>query len=60
MALLGLCCFVGFSLVEANGGYCLVVVSMLRVGAASFAAKHRLCDVWASVVGARRLSSCGV
>ena len=60
MALLGLCRCVGFSLAEANGGYCLVVVSRLRVGAASFAAKHSLCDVWASVAAARRLESCGV
>ena len=35
MALLGLCRCVGFSLVEANGGYCLVAVSRLGIGAAS-------------------------
>ena len=59
MALLGLCRCVGFSLVEANGGYCLVAVSRLGIGAASFAAEHSRCGVWASAVAARGLNRCG-
>ena len=59
MALLGLCHCVGFSLVEANEGYCLVAVSRLGTGAASFAADHRCYGVWASAVVARGLNRCG-
>ena len=42
MAVLGLHCCAGFSLVEANGGYSLVVMGRLRILVASLVAKHEL------------------
>ena len=42
LAVLGLCCCVGFSLVVASGGYFLVVVCRLLIVVASLIAEHRL------------------
>ena len=42
LAVLGLCCCVGFSLVVASGGYFLVVVCRLLIVMASLIAEHRL------------------
>ena len=49
---------VDFSLVVASGGYSLVSVHGLPIAVASLVAKHRLWDVWASVVPARGLRNC--
>ena len=40
MAVLGLCCRVGFSLVAASRGYSLVVVRGLRIVMASLVVEH--------------------
>jgi len=42
LAVLGLCCCTGFSLVAADGAYFLVVVSRLLIAVASLVAEHRL------------------
>ena len=42
LAVLGLCCCVGFSLVVENGDYSLVVVRGLLIVAASLVVEHRL------------------
>ena len=39
---LGLCCYVGFSLVAASGGYSLAVVCGLRIVVTSLVMEHRL------------------
>ena len=59
LAVLGLCCCVGFSLVVASRSYTLVAVRGLLVAVASLVAEHRVCGIWASVVVARGLSGCG-
>ena len=56
MAVLGLCCCIGFSLVVASGGYSLVIDRLL-IAVASLVAKHRLRGVGASVVVALGLSN---
>ena len=40
--MLGLHCFVGFSLIAASGGYSLGVVYSLLISVASFVAEHGL------------------
>ena len=60
LAVLGLCCCLGFSPVMASGVHCLVVVCKLVIVVASVVVEHRLWSVWASVVSARGLSSYGV
>ena len=57
MAVLGLCCFVGFSLVAANRDYFAAVVCRLLIAAASPVAEHRFQDTQASVLAAPGLSS---
>ena len=58
MAVLGLCCCVGFSLVLASGGFSLVVVhGVLVVHGGSLVAEHGLYGAWASVVVICGLSS---
>ena len=42
MAVLGLHCCAGFSLVEANGGYSLVVMGRLLIAVASLVVEHGL------------------
>ena len=56
LAVLGLCCCTGFSLVAASGGYSLVV-SGLFIAVASLV-ERRLQGMQASVVVAHGLSSC--
>ena len=59
LAVLGLGCCVGFSLVAVSRGYSLVEHGLLIV-VASLVAEHRLQGVQASAVVARGLSSCGI
>ena len=42
MAVLSLCCYVGFALVAASGGYSLAVVCRLLIVVASLVVEHRL------------------
>ena len=49
----------GFSLVSANGGYSLAVVSGLLIVVASLVAEHGLKGSQASIAAACWLSSCG-
>jgi len=42
MAVLGLCCCIGFSLVLVGGDYSLLVVNGLLIAVASFAVEQRL------------------
>ena len=42
LAVLGLCCYAGFSLVEASRGYSVVGVHGLLTAVASLIAEHRL------------------
>ena len=58
LAVLGLCCSTGFSLVVTNGGYSLVTVHRLLIAVASLV-KHRLQGSQASVVVAHGLCSFG-
>ena len=57
MAVLGLCCCLGFSLVAGNRGYSLVVVQGLPIVVASHVEEHGLQGSLASVVEASELSS---
>ena len=50
LAVLGLCCSVGFSLVAASGGYSLGVMHSLLIVMASLVTEHGLQGPWASVV----------
>ena len=52
LAVLGLCCCVGFSLVETSRSYSLIVGLRLLNAATSFAAEHRPWGTWASVIAA--------
>ena len=52
-------CCVGFPLVVVSGGSSLAAVSGLLVAVASLAVECGLWGVWASVVAALGLSSCG-
>ena len=52
LAVLGLHCFEGSSLVAASRGPSLVVVHRLLISGASLVAEHRLWGSWASVVAA--------
>ena len=47
LAVLGLRCFEGFSLVPASRGYSLLVVHGLLIRVASLVAEHELLRVWA-------------
>ena len=58
MAVLGLCCCVGSSLVVVSRAYSLVVVLGLLIVVASLVAEHGLWGSWALVVVVHRLSSC--
>ena len=60
LAVLGLHCWSGFSLVAASGGYSLVVACRLLIAVVSPVAEHRLQGMvaWASGVAASGLSSC--
>ena len=55
LALLGLRCYMGFSLVAKSGGYSLVAVRGILLAVASLAAEHRLYGTQASAVAAPRL-----
>ena len=55
----GLHCYMGFSLVAANGSYSLIVVHGLLIMVASLVAEHGLKGSQASVAAACGLSSCG-
>ena len=57
MAVPGLTCCMGFSLVAAGQGYSLVVALRLPTAVASLVAEHRLLGAQASVAVGRRLSS---
>ena len=52
LAVPGLCCSMGFSLVAVSGGYSLVVVNRLLVAVVSLVVEPRLqgSRAWASVV----------
>ena len=52
MTILGLCCYIGFSLVAASGSYSLGVVCRLLVAVVSLVVEHGLEGVQASVVAA--------
>ena len=62
LALLGLHCCSGFSLVACGGGgggtYSLVAMCGLLI-AVTFLVEQRLWDAWVSVAMVRRLNSCG-
>ena len=60
LAVLGLCCCMGFSLVASSRSYSLVVVCGLLIAVASLVAEHRLYDERASVVAAPGLQSTGL
>jgi len=55
LALLGLCCSMGFSLVVVSRDSFLVVVSSLLFAVASLFVKYRLLSTWASVVASPAL-----
>ena len=57
LAVLGLCCFVGFSLVLVRGDYTLVLVHVLLIAVTSVV-EHRLWGMQALVVVAHGLSRC--
>ena len=59
VAVVGLCCFVGFSLVAVSESYSTVAVLELLPGEASLVVEQRLSGAWASGVAAGVLSSCG-
>ena len=59
MAVPGLHCCAGISLVVESGGYSLVAVRGLLTVEASLVVEHRLWGTGTSVVVARGLSSCG-
>ena len=59
LAVPGLHCYIGFSLIATSRSYTLVVVHRLLIAVASLIAEHRLEGAWPSLAGARRLSSCG-
>ena len=64
LAVLGLCCFLGFSL-ALGSGVCSLAVCRLLIAVASLFVEHGLWGRWASVVGSsqdleHRFSSCGV
>ena len=50
LAVLGLHCCVGFSLVAESRSYSVAVGHRLLIVVASLAAEHRLSGTWASVV----------
>ena len=60
LAVLGLGCYVGFSLVVVSRGYSLAVERGLLIVAASLVAELRLQGVPASAAVAHGLSSCGI
>ena len=60
LAVLGLHCFMGFSLVVVSGGYFLDAVHRLLTAETSLVLKHRLKGAWTSVVVAHVLSSCSL
>ena len=55
LAVAGLPCHAGFSLVDESNGYPLVAVHCLLSGVAFLTAEHRLQGSWASVVVAPAL-----
>ena len=59
LAVLGLCCCTGFSLVVASGGFSLVEVHRLLVVVTSPVAEHRLQGIQVSVAAAPELYSTG-
>ena len=59
LAVLYLCCCVGFSLGAESRGHSLVVVCGLHLLGASLDAQHRFWGAQVSVVAAHRLSSYG-
>ena len=50
LAMLGLCCYTGFSLVEGNGGSCLLAVLRLLIAVASLIEEYSLQGTRASVL----------
>ena len=54
------CCTWALSLVAESRGHTLVVVRGLLIAVPPFVVEHRLEGVWASVVAAHGLSSCGI
>ena len=58
-ALLDLHCCTDFFLIAASGSYSLAEVCRLLIALASLIAMHGLQGVWASVVVAHGLGSCG-
>ena len=59
MAVLGLCCCAGFSLVEMSRGYSTDAMLRLLISVVSLVAKHGLQGALASVVVASRLQNTG-
>ena len=58
LAVLGLHCYTGFSLVATSGGYSLAMMPGLLIVVASLISEYRLQSARASVLVARGLSSC--
>ena len=60
LALLGLYCCIGFSLVAVREGYSLDLVFRLLIEVASLVSEHRLSVAGASRVAVHRLRGCGM
>ena len=63
MAVPGLCCFAGFSLVAVGWGYSPVAVPGLLIVMASLVTEHALYHTWTSVVvihGPSCSAACGI
>ena len=55
IAVLGLHCYPGFSLVAAGGGLLSIMVHGLLIVVASLFVAHSSCSTWGSVLGISRL-----
>ena len=51
LAVMGVCCYTGFSLAEVGGSYSLVAVHRLLIAMASLVAEHTLEGVWTQCLG---------
>ena len=58
LAALGLCCYVGFSLIALSGSYSGCVNGLL-IAVVVLVVEHRLQDAWALGAAAQGLSNCG-
>ena len=60
LAVLGLCCCVGLSLVAASGDCCLIAVHGFLILVASLITEHGLQSIWTSVVSSTWVSEHGL